>query len=225
MKKLALFDFCETLVSFQTADAFVDYVRKREGNFYMHLFNIIYQVLLEIKVIAFFNKLYPRRSFGKKLKLLQLKGFSVVRLNELAKAYYEEEIKPGFIKPLLMRMKKLGKLGYELCVVSAGYSIYLTYFIKDYKIQHLISTEIKFNKTGTICCGIIYGKDCINDEKVKRLKIYFQDCDVNYEESVAFSDSKSDLPLLFTVGKGFVISKSKPQSWIKDYNLKEIIWG
>ena len=31
MKKIALFDFCETIANFQTADAFVDFVRFNEN--------------------------------------------------------------------------------------------------------------------------------------------------------------------------------------------------
>jgi phosphoserine phosphatase len=54
---------------------------------------------------------------------------------------------------------------------------------------------------------------------------WFADSDVNYNESIAYSDSTSDLPLLLLAGKGVVVSRGKSQPWIKQYGFKEIIWN
>jgi HAD superfamily hydrolase (TIGR01490 family) len=224
MIKLAFFDFCETLVSFQTADAYVDYIRNVEGTFYMRFLNGIYVLLCKTRITGVMNKLFPDSAFGKRMKLLQLRGFEYRDLDRLAALYYRDMIKPNQIDTVMSEMKNLVQNGYEICLVSAGYSIYLKYFSDEYKIRHLISTEIGFDKSGYRCLGTISGKDCINLQKVKRIKNYFNDQDINFHESLAYSDSISDLPVLLLAGKGVVVSRSTSQSWSSDHNLKEILW-
>jgi HAD superfamily hydrolase (TIGR01490 family) len=224
LKKLAIFDFCETLVSFQTADAFIDFVRRMDGNFFMSSLNLIIIFLEKIRIIAVINKCLPDMSLEKRTKLLQLRGFNYETLNNLAKKYYLEIIKPNLIKEVMDELQELAEQNYELCIVSAGYSIYLKYFAEEHHVKHVISSEIGFNKSGTFCRGIILGKDCISTEKVNRIKIYFMDQDINYNESISYSDSKTDLPTLLLTGKGVVVSKTNSQQWCHQYKFKEIIW-
>lgn len=224
MKKVAFFDFCETLVNFQTADTFVDYVRGKNGGFYMRLLDIILVLLVNTRLIIFMDWILPDRSFRKKVKLLQLKGYKKESLEKLAESYYIEMIKPNFISCLIAEMQKKVKQNFDICIVSAGYSIYLKYFVEDHNIKHLISTEINFNHKRGRCLGTFYGKDCINNEKVNRIYAHFATQDVNYEESTSYSDSISDLPMLSMTGEGIVVSKSESQLWSHKYKLKEIIW-
>lgn len=225
IKKIAFFDFCKTLVGFQTADAFVDYVRMKDGNYYMKILEITLKLLYRFRMLAILNILFPDLTPSKKIKLLQLKGLKFEKLNELAKSFYDEVIKPELILPVITEMQMLSQKNYEICLVSAGYSIYLKYFTEDHQIKHLISTEIAFNDKGNRCLGVISGKDCIHIEKVKRLKSYFAGQDVNYNDSISFSDSISDLPMLLLTGKGMVVSRAYSQSWCHYYKFEEIIWN
>jgi len=224
MKKLAFFDFCDTLVSFQTADAFIDYVRQNEGNFYMKFMNTISIVTTKIKLITVLNKLFPYSGFSKKIKLLQLRGLSFEKLDNLAEMYYKALIKPNLIVPVLSEMKRVRQKGYEVCIVSAGYSVYLKYFAKEYNIKHLIATKIKFNRKDSKCLGAISGKDCIHIEKINRINSYFDSQELDYKNSISFSDSISDMPLLSMTGKGVVVSKITSQSWSHLHNFNEIVW-
>lgn len=225
MQKLALYDFCDTLVSFQTADAFVDYVRRLDGNLYMRFLNIILKACSKARIIAVLNKFFPGIAFSKKLKLLQLRGFKFETLNKLAELYYNEKIRPNLIIPVMSSMKKNVNEDFEICIVSAGYSIYLKYFAEDHNIKHIISTEIAFEHSGGRCLGTISGRDCIHLEKVNRLKAYFAGQNVNYDESISYSDSKTDLPLLLFTGNGVVVSRTNSQSWSHQYKFNEIIWN
>jgi HAD superfamily phosphoserine phosphatase-like hydrolase len=221
---MAFFYFCETLVSFQTADAFVDYVRKEDGNLYMRFLNLVLLVLSKARVVALFNKFFPGSSFSKKVKLLQLRGFGIEKLNILPYDYYKKMIIPELIEPVIGEMKRLSLQDYDIYLVSAGYSIYLKYFAEDYHIEHLISTEIAFNPYSNKCLGTISGSDCIHLEKVNRLKSYLISQNINYRESISYSDSISDLPLLLMTGNGVVVSKGNSQPWRQKYKLTEIIW-
>lgn len=225
LKKLAFFDFCETLVSFQTADAFVDYVRKKDGTPRMLWLDKLLSILIKFRIIAVFNKLSPNATLGKNLKLLQLRGFSYAKLDQLAALYYQEMIKPNLIKPLIAEMQRLAQLDYEIILVSAGYSIYLKYFAADYQITNILSSEIAFKKPGNLCSGIILGKDCIRAEKVKRIDVFFAFQHIDYSECISYSDSISDLPMLQLTGKGVVVSRNQTQAWSHENNLKEIIWN
>jgi HAD superfamily hydrolase (TIGR01490 family) len=225
LQKLAFFDFCETLVSFQTADAFVDYVRKKEGNSFMRFLDMILIVLRKVRLIAVFNKFFPDATLGKKIKLMQLRGFTCEKLSNLAAFYYREMIRPNLIKPVMAEMQGLSRQEYEICLVSAGYSIYLKYFAEEYHIKHIISTEIAFDRPGNRCRGTFSGRDCVHVEKINRIKDYFEWQNVNYAESISYSDSITDLPMLLLAGKGVVVSRANSQSWRHKYKFKEIIWN
>lgn len=223
-RKVAFFDFCETIVNFQTANAFIDYVRKYDGTFYMKLLNFFYILLSKLRVFAIANKIIPSNSYSKKIKLLQLKGFTYERLDNLAESYYAEKLSTSLISPVMKEMENLGNQGFEICIVSAGYSIYLKYFALHHGIKHIIGTELDFKEGKNICRGRIRGKDCINDEKPFRIKSYFEKEKVDYLNSIAFSDSISDLPMLKMVGNGVVISKDVSRQWSIKHQLREIIW-
>ncbi len=222
--KLALFDFCDTLVSFQTADAYVDYVRNKYDKLIMRFLNLFLKGLVRLRIIAVFNKFFPGSALSKKIKLLQLKGFTNEQLDKLAFSFYRDRIKPSLILPVIEEMKRLAGQGYAICIVSAGYSIYLKYFAEDQNIKHVIATEIAFNHTGKICLGTIAGKDCYDQEKVNRINAYFAGQNINFNDCISFSDSISDLPILLLTGQGVVVSKNKSQEWSKQYKFKEIIW-
>jgi HAD superfamily hydrolase (TIGR01490 family) len=224
MQKYAFFDFCGTLVSFQTADAFVDFVRLHKGNAFMKSIEGLIKIMYKLKFILLINKLFPKSSLMKKIKLLQLRGTSYKTLDHLAREYYTHKIRPNLIKPVLAEMQELKKQQYNICLVSAGYSIYIKYFALEYEINDLISTEIAFNEKNNICLGKILNKDCIRDEKVKRIKSYYSQR-INLNGSVSYSDSITDLPLLEFTTRGVVISNIRSQNWSIKFKFREIIWN
>jgi len=224
MQKVAFFDFCETLVNFQTADIFIDYVRKKNGSLYMLVLNAIFLLSVRLRVMAILERIIPEKSFSKRLKLLQIRNLSYEVLDQIADEFYRNIIKPNLILPVLTEMQKLAKQNYDICLVSAGYSIYLKYFVQDFHVPHLISTEIAFDMPRNRCLGKIAGKDCIRAEKVKRITAHFDGEDINLSESISISDSISDLPMLLLTGKAVVVSKGRSQQWILKNDFREIIW-
>lgn len=219
-EKVALFDFCETLVNFQTADAYVDYVRDKMQDKRMYKLENLQNNLRKIKLIQIFEKITGYRySINKRVKLWQLKGLSFVELQKLAIEYYQEKIRPNFISELLDRLKELKESGYSVYLVSGGYDIYLRCFAEEFELSGVISTKIGF-KEGN-CTGKFEGLDCLKEGKVNLLNQYFI---IKPNLSVAFSDSVTDLPFLKWVHKGYVVSKEKHQVWSDRFNLEEIIW-
>jgi len=222
MKKIAFFDFCGTLVNFQTANIFVDYVRKRKGNSWMRLMNLIFNVCNKLKIFAVVNKMFPGYQFSKRMKLLQLRGFKYEDLDVLARLYYNEKIRPNLINPVIDKIKELVGKDHEICIASAGYSIYIRHFAADQGIRHVISTEIGF--TNNKCLGRIQDTDCYSEGKINRIKLYFSGTGIDLKNCISYSDSISDLPLLLGTRSGVVVSHGKTQSWPVRYNLDELIW-
>ena len=64
----------------------------------------------------------------------------------------------------------------------------------------------------------------MRSNKVILIKKKFGDM-LDIVDTIAYSDSKSDLPLLLMVKDGYVISKNKSQIWSVENKLKEILWG
>jgi len=219
--KIALFDFCETIVKFQTADAFVHFVRNQSKDRRMNFINKIHSFLVKSRIFAIVEHIFPKSSLNKRLILLQLKGFSKSNLRDYAKLYYHNKIKQAFIKTILFEPNKKKEEGYKVIVVSGGYDIYLNYFVEEFKLDGLISTKIKFNKSN-ICTGEINGIDCLWSNKVKLLKSYFLKEKIDFSNSFAYTDSITDLPMLNWVQNGIVVSNNNIQNWMKKYKI--ILW-
>lgn len=218
-ESIAFFDFCETLVDFQTADAYVDFVREETHNRRMRVLNIVQLFLIRIKLIRVLAKLFPNNSINKRLKLFQLKGFKDSELETLANRYYKERIKPHIIHILIKELELLKSRGFSVGLVSGGYSIYLKFFVEEYSLDFCISSRIAFNNGS--CTGKLEGVDCLRANKITLIEKEFEH---KIKDSVAFSDSKSDLPLLLYARNGFVVSHNHHQEWVEKYDLKEIIW-
>lgn len=221
---LALFDFCETLVDFQTADAYVDFVRERLMRPRMMRLEQIQCFLRSFKLIQILERLTGYRlSLNKRLKLYQLRGISRSDLDECARAYYNEIICRRFIKPVLGELVRLKSVqGYDVYLVSGGYDIYLNYFVKDYlDPDRLICSRIGFSKDDR-CTGRMVGIDCLGHGKITLINGIIDKS--RYEDSVAYSDSESDLPLLRFVDRGIVVSRSNSQAWAAKNKMMEMIW-
>ena len=218
--KVAFFDFCETLVDFQTGAGYIDYVRHATGSRRMRLWQFIYDAMRHTGLFKVVNHLVRYRFLlSKYVKLRQLKGLPQPLMETLAERYYREMIVPNLIPPLVERLLQLKREGYSVGLVSAGYGIYLKHFVADYGLDFCYSSNLAFRKGR--CLARFDGLDCHRDNKIKILRQYFGAAP---SQSVAFSDSKSDLPLLQWASKGVVVSKATHQSWIDGYGFGEIIW-
>lgn len=216
--KVALFDFCETIANFQTADAYIDFVQSHSTQTNKSI-RILYNILNKYHVLGIVRRLFPRLSIDKRLILRQMKGRTYEEMDEFAKKYYESTIKPNLIQPVVGKLKEMQNEGYEIVIVSGGYDIYLKYFALEYNIRYILSTTIEFNYG--ICSGKFNGVDCMRASKLDYIhSALIGDC----KKWFAFSDSITDLPMLELVGNPIVVSKNKSQIWAERRGLKQIIW-
>lgn len=219
MNKVALFDFCETIANFQTADAYVRYVQSHSTPTNIAV-RLIYNILNQSRILGVVRRLNPKGSIDKRFILKQMKGRTYEEMDCLAKDYYVNKIKPSMIEPVVAELKRLQSDGYSIFVISAGYDIYLKYFIEDFKIDGLLSTKVEF-KDG-ICTGKFDGQDCMFDHKIDYINSTIKG---DHSQWLAFSDSVTDLPMLELVGNPVAISRNKSQRWAEKRNMKQIIWN
>lgn len=215
-KKIALFDFCETIVDFQTGDAFIYYVYEKENS----IKNRIRRAFIKKKIKL---KRKINKKYNSKLDTLSLlKGFSYDILNKHAKNFYIERIRNRFIPKIIDELLRLKKEGYRIYVISGGYDLYLKYFIEEFQLNGFFSTKIKFlNNT---CFGCFDGIDCMEDNKVKILNDFFKNEKINEYQTVAYSDSPTDIPLLKYCKEAFVVTPTE-SSWADNTGFKKIIYS
>jgi len=219
--KIALFDFCDTLVDFQTGDAFIDFIRENTKKKKALIFEKFRVFLIKIRFFSILSKIFPSNNWHKKLKLFQLKGSAKSEIEHLSLLYYIERIKPRLIKRIIQELQQYKKEGYSIYIVSGGFSDYIIHFCKEFEINEPIATNIKYKNE--ICLGIIDGIDCMHAAKIDKIKNVIDLSNINLEQSVAYSDSITDLPLLTIVKNGVVVSKKHSQNWVATNKLKEII--
>lgn len=219
MNKVALFDFCETIANFQTADAYVRYVQSHSAPTNTGI-RFLYNILNQSRVLGVVRRLKPKGSVDKRFILKQMKGRTYEEMDRLAEDYYNNMIKPNMIEPVVAELRRLQSEGYGIYIISAGYDIYLKYFVQDFKVDGLLSTKVEF-KDG-ICTGRFDGQDCMFDYKIDYINSEIKG---DHNQWLAFSDSITDLPMLELVGNPVVISRGKSQTWAEKKGFKQIIWN
>ena len=219
--KIALFDFCDTLVDFQTGDAFIDFIRENTDKRRAIIIEKFRLFLIRIKFFSVLNRFLPNNNWHKRLKLFQLKGITKNEIEHLSLLYYTKRIKPHLITKIIQELQQYKEKGYLIYIVSGGFSDYIIHFCKEFEINDPIVTNIKYKNR--ICLGIIDGIDCMYAKKIDKIKEVIELKNVDMERSVAYSDSITDLPLLTLVKNGVVVSKKHSQNWVATNKLKEII--
>jgi len=221
MKDFVIFDFCETLVDFQSADRFINRILDNRSVDKNKFWKQISRFLSCRFFNLGFNKFFPALIYGKRMKLLGIRGITKSDIDAAA-IQYQKELNKNLIKPLNQLLTEHIQKGDYLVIVSGGYTPYIEEFSKGKGIQKVFATKIRFKNNK--CLGVFDGKDCMREEKRILVKNYIKKEKIIYSKSICYSDSKSDLPIMEWVDEGIVISKDKSQYWAKEYGFKEIIW-
>ena len=213
--KIALFDFCETLTNFQTGNAYVYYAIEHKDSWFL---DIKYSIRKKL------DKLHRKihRAYSNKRPLLRLlKGLTYAELDKLAFNYYVEQVRPNLMPQVLKEMQELKNKGYRIYLVSGGYGIYLKYFVEEFQLDGYLATELKFHKNRFT--GEFDGLDCMHANKITLLKQYFKQEPLEDYDTIFYTDSETDLPLLKFCKEGVVIIQRPGITWSQKYPYRKII--
>ena len=178
-------------------------------------------VLIKCRLMNLLQTFSAEGYLNKKMLLYQLKDIDYCTLDELAHDYYYDRIKPNLIRETVSELERLKSENYLVYVVSAGYDIYLKYAMEDLGIDGIISTKLDFCKNKFT--GYYLNKDCLGEYKIKMIKEYLSQMNVKGENSIAYSDSNTDLPLLNYCNTGVVVCKSVP-AWAIENRMEVLLW-
>ena len=227
MEKVAIYDFCQTLVDFETADAFIHYIRRHQNTSRMKRIENIRQFLSKTRILPLLgkvlHKINPAYSLNKHWILYELRGMPKTQVYEWAERYYEEIIKEHFIEKTLTLLKEQKQAGYLIVIVSASYEPILQCFANEYAIDCLITNKFRFDEQGRFT-GKLQEPDCIGKNKVKRFLREFAGKQLQMEIVFSYGDSTSDIPILKMAQTGYVVNHNANKPWILKNNLEELIW-
>jgi len=216
-KKIALFDFCGTIVPFQSASAYIEFVATNYAGPIRKFYVSFIKLSRRLHILGLIIRLSKGRINDKLLLLKSLKGFDFELLDTAAERFYNEIIKPNIIPEVIEELKKRQQDGYRIAIVSGAFDIYLKFFAKEYKINDVVSSKLDFYNN--VFTGRLSGLDCMVENKVKELDSLFSRQDLY---CIAYSDSQSDIAMLRWADEGYVVTK-RP-SWIKLHSFKELYW-
>lgn len=202
MRKLAIFDIDYTITKKETLMEFFKYTVKQDIRNIRFLPRALFSGLMYL--LKVYNEKEVKEHFLKFIDKINEKDLAI-----LVKKFYNEKLSTILYKDALNMMKKLKKEGYDIYLISASPEFYINEFYAIDEVDKIIGSRFSF-KDG-IFTRTMDGENCKGEEKVKRLKKFLEDenIDVDFKESYMFSDSLSDEPLLRLVGKPYLINYKK----------------
>ncbi|WP_169764356.1 HAD-IB family hydrolase [Campylobacter mucosalis] len=204
-KKLAIFDFCDTIFNGQSVSFFLNYL---EGRLPLHK-KVYSKIIKKINITS--------STDGKRYKEILMRPFlefSYEQLNNYSMQFYNEIIKKRLHKDVVDRLLNHKNNNCTVVIVSGGFDIYLKYFQEEYNIDFLVSTKLDFQDN--IFLGKIAGNECLGDEKVRVLKQTINLDEYDLVNSFCYSDSSSDTPLFNLVGNKIIVKNHQDTSWADD---------
>ncbi|MCL2320593.1 MAG: HAD-IB family hydrolase [Oscillospiraceae bacterium] len=212
MERLAIFDVDYTLTKSETQLELFLFMLKKNPKLIVHAFRCIYSALFYILRIYTAKK--AKESF-----LRFINGIEEKDMQDLVKEFYDKRLISLIYDDAMRYIKKCKNDGYKIYLISASYEFYLNELYKIKEVDRIIGTKIKM-KDGKYS-NLIDGENCKGEEKVKRLLLDLKEnnIDVDFKNSMVFSDSLSDLPLFNLVGKAYLINYNK-----KHANIEILKW-
>ena len=131
--------------------------------------------------------------------------------------FYSSVLVKHIYKDALKEMKGKKEQGCHILLVSASPFAYVKFFKKISYVDGVIGTTLK--KKNNRFTNKIEGANCKGEEKVYRIKKYLMkhNLEIDYNNSFAYSDSLSDLPMFSLVKNKYLINRKKA-------GLEEIKW-
>lgn len=200
--KYAIFDFDKTIAKGDSLSYFCLHTYKKK---YISLFSLLLSTLYGLG--WFLNLVSAKKS--KEKALIGINNLSNDDVENIIDGFYNEVILNNIYKDAIKEILDLKKKGYKILIVSASPAFYLTKTKELLQYDDLIGTEVyyKDNKYK----NVIIGNNCHGQEKIKRIRDYFEKHNIIYDKDniISFSDSSSDIPLLDFAGKANVINPNK----------------
>ncbi|CAM2813907.1 HAD-IB family hydrolase [Hathewaya histolytica] len=213
MEKLAIFDVDFTLTRKETLLEFYKFMLKKHPKFLIYIPRTVFSGLFY--VLKFHDEKKTKEIFTRFIR-----GIREEDMEDIVKEFYEKVLCRIIYKDSIDMIAKLKKEGCKVILISASPEFYLKSLYNIKEVDKIIGTRI--SKKDGIYQNKLEGENCKGEEKVRRLKSYIKEknIDVDFKNSYMFSDSLADLPLFKLVGKPYLINYNKKYDDIEILNWK-----
>jgi len=131
------------------------------------------------------------------------RGESSEHIAEHAESFCREWLARRLRREVESRLREHLRAGHRVLLVSASPDFYVTTFARLLQIPEVVCTRVAH--VAGKCSGDLASNNCKGHEKVTMLKQYLN-CEQPPDESCAYGDSHSDMPVLRWVKYGFFVS-------------------
>ena len=211
LTKFAFFDFDDTLIHGDSGGKLLKYYLKKHPLSVFKLLKVVYHYALYLLKIEPLNK-------AKSAWLYPLDKMSDQEIEK----FYQEVLEPCYYLNVIEELKKKKAEGYTIYICSASVEAYLRFC--KLPVDEILGTKTDI-KDGKYTSQMI-GKNCKNEEKVKRLNEWAKTNKIDYEIVNFYSDSIADKPLFDIAKNKFWINKGKIENGMpmKKTILDKIFW-
>lgn len=122
-------------------------------------------------------------------------------VNSVADKCINKYLKKG-VKEYIVELKEKD---FVIAIISASPDLYVCEIAKRLGADICLATKLKYNSEKVW----IEGKNCKHIEKVKRIQNIINIDTIDKNLSVAYSDSKTDIPMLKLTSNGYIVYKYK----------------
>lgn len=215
--RVAIFDFDGTLYAEETFKLLMNHLK--EHPIYKTNYKRFYRSIVP-PYIANKLKLYPTSKMKARSMQLYLEAFSGISTAEM-NAYFEElkdKMQKDFNQDVVKRLEKHQSEDVHILLVSGAYTQFLQRVTAGMTFNQIIGTDIHYKEDKIdIHSPITHINGSRKTENI--LKI-LKDKQIDWENSFAYGDSYSDLPVLELVGNPIAV---KPEEKLRNI-AKERGW-
>lgn len=207
--RVAIFDFDGTLYAEETFKLLMNHLK--EHPIYKSKYKRFYRSIVP-PYIANKLKLYPNSKMKERSMQLYLEAFEGRSKTEM-NVYFEElkvMMQKDFNSQVLARLKQHQQDDIHILLVSGAYTQFLQRVTEGVSFNHIIGTDISYkeNKVDTK----IRIKHVNGTRKTESLLQALEGQEIDWENSFAYGDSYSDLPVLELVGNPVAV---KPEEKLR----------
>ncbi|WP_082560389.1 HAD family hydrolase [Paenibacillus sp. Root52] len=199
--KIAIFDIDKTIIRTDSMFQFVHYgVRRYPGQSW------------RLPVIALHTLMFKAGLMSvERVKRSYFKGIERMTEEDLSH-FFESRLRKAIFAEASVEMQHRKEAGYHVLLVTASPHAYMKYFENFPWVDHVIGTELIRHDQGYTCT--VEGLNCKGEEKVRRIQAYLDQKGmvIDYDQSCAYSDSLSDMPVMQLVAQRYFINRHVPET-------------
>jgi len=209
-KRLILLDIDDTLFKCDTFVSFsVRMIAKKPSKIFWLPFLAVLAVLFKFGIVT--------SVFLKENTLNLFTGITKSELLPIVRAFNAYLFKKKINMPVYENIKALSASGlYDIIVISASPAFFIDEIGRAIGAKATLATNVRFDENG-ILTAEIDGENCKGIEKIHRLKECVNIDEYDLENSYAFSDSITDLPMFELVGRPVAVT---PDSRLLDHAVR-----